>query len=121
MLKGFGQLANLGAFVKQAQQMGGKLQSINDGLKTRRATGSGGAGLVEVEVNGLGEVLAVRIDASLIKDGDREMIEDLLPMAFNQASARAKELHADAMKSLTESLDLPGLDDLMEKISGVEP
>ena len=62
MLKGLEGLANLGSIMKQAQQMGGKLQEVNAQLKTQRTTGSAGGGLVEVETNGLGEVLAVRID-----------------------------------------------------------
>ena len=47
---------------------------------------------MEVEVNGLGEVLAVRIDPSLVEKQDREMIEDLLPAAFNAAQQKAKQL-----------------------------
>ena len=50
--------------------------------------------MVEVEVNGLAEVLAVRIDPSLVEKGDREMIEDLLPAAFNAAQQKAKEMHS---------------------------
>ena len=79
MLKGIGNLANLGSMFKQAQEMGDKLQGLNQQLKTKRATGTAGGGLITVEVNGLGEVLQVQIDPSLIEKGDREMIEDLLP------------------------------------------
>ena len=103
--------------MKQAQDMGTKLQGINEELKTKRATGVAGGGLVEVEVNGVGTVLAVRIDPSLIEKGDREMIEDLLPAAFNQANTKAKELHAEAMRSMTEGLELPGLDEALSKLT----
>ena len=115
MFKGLGNLASL---VRQAQQVTGKMQALNDQLKTERATASTGAGLVEVEVNGLGEVLRVKIDPSLVERGDREMIEDLLPSAINQAVAKAKQLHADAMKSMTEGLNLPGLDEALSQIMG---
>ena len=99
MFKGLGNLANIPALMKQAQEMGTKMQALGEELKTKRATGSAGGGLVEVEVNGLGEVLAVRIDPSLVAKQDREMIEDLLPAAFNAAAQKAKQLHAEAMQS----------------------
>ena len=118
MFKGLGQLANLGSILKQAQQIGSQMQGLGEQLKQQRATGSAGGGLVEVDVNGLGEVLACRIDADLIAKGDGEMIEDLLPAAFNQAHAKSKQLHAEAMKSLTEGMELPGLDDVLAQING---
>ena len=64
---------------------------------------------MEVDVNGLAEVLAVRIDPSLIEKGEREMIEDLLPAAFNAAQAKAKQMHAEAMQSLAGGLPIAGL------------
>ncbi|MCH8924354.1 MAG: YbaB/EbfC family nucleoid-associated protein [Planctomycetes bacterium] len=118
MFKGLGQLANLGSLLKQAQNIGSQMQGLSEQLKGERATGSAGGGLVEVEVNGLGEVIACRIDADLIAKGDGEMIEDLLPAAFNQAHVRSKQLHAEAMKSLTEGMELPGLDDVLAQING---
>jgi len=107
--------------MKQAQQMGGKLQEVNAQLKTQRTTGAAGGGLVEVETNGLGEVLAVRIDPSLIEKADGEMIEDLLPAAFNAAQAKAKQMHTEAMQKITAGIDLPGLSEAMEQFTGTDP
>ncbi len=115
MLKG---LSNLASLVKQAQQMGSKLQGVSEELKGKRVTGSAGGGLVEVEVNGLGEVLRVRIDPKLVEQQDREMIEDLIPAATNQAIAKSRQLHAEAVKSMTSGMDIPGLD---EALSGMGP
>ena len=67
------------------------------------------------------EVLAVRIDPSLIEKGERELIEDLLPAAFNAAQAKAKELHAVAMQSLAGELPLPGLSDALMHLGGANP
>ena len=103
--------------------MSGRMQAIAEQLKTKRATGSSGGGMIQAEVNGLGELLRVTIDPLLMERQDREMIEDLIPAAVNQAQQRAKEMHADAMKSLTEGMDLPGLGGLGEmlaKLSGGE-
>jgi DNA-binding YbaB/EbfC family protein len=118
VFKGLGNLANIGALLKQAQEFGGKMQALQEELKGKRATGSAGGGLVEVDVNGLGEALAVRIDPTLIEKSDREMIEDLLPVAFNAAQQKAKGLHAEAMQSLTGGIPLPGLQDALSQLTG---
>lgn len=118
MLKGLGNLAGL---MKQAQEIGGRMQGMSDELRSRRATGSAGGGMVEVEANGLGELLACRIDPSLIERRDREMIEDLVLAAVNQALTKAKELHAEQMRSLTGGLQLPGLDEALAKLTGGVP
>ena len=110
MFKGLGNLASM---LKQAQQMGGRLQALQDELKKQRAIGRSGADLVEVEVNGLGQVLRVTLDPGLVQRGDREMLEDLIPAAVNQALAKAKELHGDAIKELTGGMNLPPMDDLI--------
>jgi nucleoid-associated protein EbfC len=116
MFKGLGNLAGM---LKQAQQMGGRLQALNDDLKAQRATGSAGAGMVTVEVSGVGEVLTCRIDPSIV--GDRELIEDLVPAAVNQALAKAKQLHAEAMKSMAVGLELPGLNEMLSQVTGEAP
>ncbi len=121
MFKGLGNLANLGSIVKSAQEMGSKMQALGDELKSKRATGSAGGGLVEVEVNGLGEALAVRIDPTLVEKQDREMIEDLLPAAFNAAVAKANQLRAEGMQSITGGMQLPGLDDALSQLGGTLP
>ena len=56
--------------------------------------------MVEVEVNGFGEVLRVTIEPELVQRGDREMIEDLLPSAVNQAITKSRQMHAEAMQRL---------------------
>jgi nucleoid-associated protein EbfC len=121
VFKGLGNLANIGTLLKQAQEFGGKMQALQEGLKAKRASGSAGGGLVEVEANGLGEVLAVRIDPTLVEKGDREMIEDLLPAAFNAARQKAQELHTEAMQSLTGGIPLPGLQNALSQVTGSEP
>ena len=121
MFKGLGNLSNMGAMLKQAQEMGSKLEGVQEQLKTQRATGSAGGGMVEVEVNGASDVLAVRIDPALFAKGDREMIEDLLPAAVNQAFGKAKELHAEAMREMTQGMNLPGLDEALANLTNQPP
>ena len=121
MIKGLGNLANLGNIMKQAQEMGGKMQQLSEELKAKRVVGSAGAGLVEVEANGLGEALAVRIDPSLFQKQDRELLEDLLPAAINAAQQKAKQLHAEQMQAITGGLNLPGLSEALGQLGGDPP
>ena len=118
MFKG---LTNLASMMKQAQQMSGRMQGIQEQMKTERVVGTAGGGMVEVEANGAGEILRLSIDPALVEGGEREMIEDLVPAAVNQALTKARELHAQAMQSLTDGMDLPGLNEAMAKITGSEP
>ena len=94
------------------------MQAITGQLKSQRVTGTAGGGMVEVEVNGLGEMLRLKIDPLLVERGQREMIEDLVPAAANDAAAKAKQLHMDAMSSMTDGLDMSGLQDALKQISG---
>lgn len=118
MFKGLG---NFMSVMRQAKQLSAQMQAVNEKLKSQRATASTGAGMVEVEVNGLGEVLRVRIDPALVASGDREMIEDLIPAAVNQAVSKARQLHLEAFQSVTSDLDVPGLDEALAQIRGDEP
>ncbi len=118
MFKG---LAGLGSLLRHAQHISGRMKGLSDELRTRRATGSAGGGMVEVEVNGALEVLRCHVDKRLVEQGDCEMIEDLLTTAVNQAISKAKQLHVEAMKSLAGGLDVPGLDQALGDILGENP
>jgi len=107
--------------MKQAQEMGGRMQALQEELKTKKATGAAGGGLVEVDVNGAGEALAVRIDPSLIEKGERELIEDLLPAAINAAQAKAKQMHAEALQGLAGGLPIEGFADMLSQLPGGDP
>jgi len=117
MFKGLGNLANLGSMLKQAQQLGGKLQDFNQRLKAQRAAGTAGGGMVTVEVDGTGEVISCRIEPSLLTSAasgeDRELLEDLLPAAINQALGKAKELQTQAMQGMAEGMDLSAIKEML--------
>ena len=113
----FKNIANMASMMRQAQQMGGKLKEVNEQLKTKRVSAISGGGMVEVEANGLGKILRVKIDPELVKNGDREMIEDLLPGAINQVVEKSKQLH---MEMMTQDLDIPGLGEALAEITQPE-
>jgi DNA-binding YbaB/EbfC family protein len=114
-------IANLAGLFKQAQQIGGQMGQLTEEMKRRRVEGSAGGGMVVVELTGLMEVLACRIDPELFRQNDRELIEDLVVAAVNQAIAKGKQMHADAVRELTGGLSLPGLNDVLEQFAGNEP
>jgi DNA-binding YbaB/EbfC family protein len=116
----FKNLAGLGNLMRQAQEMGGKMQEVNDKLKFRRVTASVGGGMVEVEMNGLGQMLRLTIEPALVENNEREMLEDLIPAAVNEAIQKSKELHVEEMKSLTSGIDIPGLDSAIQKFTGTQ-
>jgi DNA-binding YbaB/EbfC family protein len=113
-------ITNLASMLKQAQQVGGRLQQVNDELKNRRAIGRAGGGMVEVEVNGLGQMLKLTLDPGLVERNDRELLEDLIPAATNQALAKTKELHAEVIKDIASGVELPGLSEMLGKMTAQE-
>jgi DNA-binding YbaB/EbfC family protein len=118
VLKGLGNLASL---MKQAQEMSGRMQGLADELRGKRVVGSAGGGLVEIEANGVSEVLGCRIDPTLLKESERELLEDLVAAAVNQALEKAKQLHAESLRNMTGNMEIPGLDDVVEKLTGGKP
>jgi DNA-binding YbaB/EbfC family protein len=114
-------LANVGNLMRQAQLMGGRLQELGVQLKAKRLMGSSGGGMVEVEANGLGEILRLTIDPQLIERREKDMIEDLVPAAINQALRNAREAQAELMASMTDGLELPGIQDAIAKLTGLGP
>ena len=93
--------------MKQAQQMQKKMKELQDGLANLEVEGSSGGGLVKITVNGKGEVKKIKIDPSLMKPEESEILEDLIVAAINEAKKKAEEATAEEMKKLTGGLNLP--------------
>ena len=101
MLKG--QLAGL---MKQAQQMQENLKKAQDELANVEVEGQSGAGLVKVLMTCKNEVKRVTIDPSLLAD-DKDMLEDLVAAAFNDAVRRAEATSSEKMGKLTAGMPMP--------------
>ena len=97
---------NIGQLMKQAQQMQENMRRMQDELGTTEVEGQSGAGMVKVQMSCKHEVKRVSIDPSLIGD-DREMLEDLVAAAFNDASHRVEATIAEKMSGMTAGLGLP--------------
>ncbi len=98
-----GQLAGL---MKQAQAMQENLKRAQEELANVEVEGQSGAGLVKVTMTCKHDVKRVAIDPSLLAD-DKDMLEDLVAAAFNDAVRRAEEVSAERMGKLTAGLNLP--------------
>ncbi|HEY6897529.1 MAG TPA: YbaB/EbfC family nucleoid-associated protein [Rhodocyclaceae bacterium] len=102
MKGGFG---NIGALMKQAQQMQANMQKAQDELATIEVEGQSGAGAVKVVMTCKHDVRRVAIDPSVMDD--REMLEDLIAAALNDATRRVETTVQERMGSFTAGLNLP--------------
>lgn len=96
----------IGNMMQQVQKMQENLQRAQEELARTEVTGEAGAGLVRVTINGKHEARAVAIDQSLF-GGDREMLEDLIVAAINDASNRLAEVTQRRMADVTQGMPLP--------------
>jgi len=103
MPKGFGDM------MKQVQKMQARMMELQEELNAKEVEGSAGGGMVKAIVTGKGDLKAVKIDPQVIKDGDIEMLEDLIVAAIAQAQESASKLNQDTMSELTGGMNIPGL------------
>ena len=97
----------IGNLIKQAQKMQEDMQKMQQEIADLEIEGQSGGGLVKVTMNGRHELLKVSIDDSLMKD-DREMLEDLMAAAVNDATHKLETVSKEKMGSLTNGMNLPG-------------
>jgi len=102
-------MANIGKLMKQAQEMQAKMAKLQEELAHKEVEASSGGGMVTVRMNGQQEVLALKIDPEVFKEGDQEMLEDLVVAAINEARRLSLDLAKEEMSKLTGGMPLPGL------------
>ena len=107
MLKGLGNLADMGKMLKAAQEMQTKMAAMQEDLTRITVEGSSGAGLVQATATAKGELTALSIDPSIFNADDKEMVEDLILAAIKDAQAKAQERTQEEMRKLTASMGLP--------------
>ncbi|MCW8327591.1 YbaB/EbfC family nucleoid-associated protein [Photobacterium sp. SDRW27] len=100
---GKGGMANM---MKQAQQMQERMQQMQEEIANMEVTGESGAGLVKVTLTGSHSVRRVELDDSLMED-DKDMLEDLIAAAFNDAARRIEEAQKEKMAGVTGGMNLP--------------
>ena len=101
MLKG-----GLGGLMKQAQKMQENMQKAQEELANQEVTGEAGGGMVSVVMTGRHDVRRVSIDQSLMSE-DKEMMEDLLAAAVNDAVRQVEKVSQERMAGMTDGMGLP--------------
>ena len=100
-------MKNFGDMMKQAQGLQQKMEEMQQKIASMEAEGTAGAGLVRVVLNGKGYASKVEISPEIFKEEDKEVLEDLVTAAINDAKSKLETASAEQMKSMTDGLPLP--------------
>jgi nucleoid-associated protein EbfC len=101
-------MKNLGQLMKQAQAMQAKMAEMQAQLEAVEMTGVAGGGMVQLTLNGKGDVKRVKIDRAAVDPAETEVLEDLIVAAFNDARQKVNAHAESEMQKLTGGLQLPG-------------
>ena len=93
--------------LRQAQEMQGRMEKLQEELQNMTITGTSGGGMVSADVNGAGVIKRVKIDPSVVNAADTEMLEDLIAVAVAEAQRKAQERQQQEMGALAGGLNLP--------------
>ena len=100
-------MVNLGNMMKQAQQLQKKMAEAQNKLNDIEVEGTSGGGLIKVTATAKGSFKRISIDDSLIKQDEKEILEDLIVAAINDAKEEGEAAAQEEMKNLTGGLPLP--------------
>lgn len=100
-------MADFMGMMKKAAELQSKMQTMQAELDTIAVEGSSGGGLVTVTLSGKGEMKGIRIDPSLMKPEEKEILEDLIVAASADARRKTEDVMQEKMKALTGGLPLP--------------
>src|SRR6267142_1663575 len=100
-------MADFMGLMKQAAELKSKMESMQAELERVEVDGNAGGGLVTVRLSGKGEMKSVKIDDSLIKPQEKEIVEDLIVAAHADARRKAEAVVQEKMKSVAGGLPLP--------------
>lgn len=98
---------NFNNMMKQAQELQNKMSEAQKKVEQLEAEGSSGGGLIKIIIDGKNLVKSVHIDDSLINSEDKEILEDLIVAAFNDAKEKIQKKISDEMSSITGGIKLP--------------
>jgi nucleoid-associated protein EbfC len=99
----------LGNIMKQAQMMQQKIARMQQELESRQVEASAGGGMVTAVVNGKQQLVALRIERSVVDPEDVEMLQDLVVAATNEAIKKSQEMMQEEMGRITGGFNIPGL------------
>lgn len=102
-------MLNIQGLMKQAQIMQKKMQETQEKLASTEVTGTAANGLISIILNGKSEMKKISIDKTLVTPDDKEMLEDLIMVAYNDAHAKVEMMAEEGMKAATGGVNLGGL------------
>lgn len=112
MFKGLG---NLTGMLQQAREMQEKMAAAKERITQLRVEGTSGGDMVRVTATGDLHIQKLHIDPAILASGDRELIEDLITAAINQALSKAKDAAAREMSEVAGSMNIPGMQEALSK------
>jgi DNA-binding YbaB/EbfC family protein len=105
-------LPDINEMMKTAQTFGKRLAEIKEELAHKTVVGTAGGGMVTVTANGQGQLVKIEIEPEVIDPEESDMLQDLIVAAANQALEKSRQMAAEATKSLTGGVSIPGMDGL---------
>lgn len=100
---------NMGNMMKKVQKMQKDMEKMQKEIEKKEFTGTAGGGAVSVTVNGKKEMLKVELDEAVIDPEDKEMLQDIIVAAANQAMEKAADEMEQSMGKLTGGMNIPGM------------
>lgn len=108
-MKGKGRGNSMQNLIRQANQMQAKMKKVQDELAEKEYQGTSGGGAIQVTVKGENTISALKIDPEIFKEGDVEMLQDMITTAANDALSTAKKDQEEEMAKVTGNMNIPGL------------
>ncbi len=103
---------DMNSLMQHAQQMQQKMATLQEELGQKTESGSAGGGMVTVTANGRSEILSIEIEQNILSNDDKEMLQDLIVAATNDALRKVKDMGKAEMAKLTGGLNVPGLSNI---------
>ena len=100
-------MVNIGNMMKQAQQLQKKMSEVQEKLNSIEVEGVSGGGLVKVTASAQGQIKRIKLDDSLLSKEEKEMTEDLIVAAINDAKQKGESVSQEEMKLVTGGIPLP--------------
>lgn len=100
-------MPNMDEIMKMAQNAQAELERATNNLDRVEVEGMSGGGLVKIRCSAKGRVIGIDLDESLLQPSEKQMLEDLIAAAFNDARAKADQAAATEMQKVTSGLPLP--------------
>ena len=100
---------NFGKFLKEAQKMQSRIAKVQEDLASKKVEATAGGGMVKIEMNGVQEIVSIKIDKEVVNPNDIEMLETLIQATVNEASRKSREMAEREISQITGGLNIPGL------------